>query len=731
MANKDSTCDNGTPATTALPHIKERAQFRALVLANPNYFGNLPESAFTPVLNISSNTFYEAIGCVGLQPQFDRLEAVVYVYQPSGYGGGVCSNGSQEYVRFYMTCDHGATWEDLGLASFTAYDIPAGTLGDRRLEYAVSLTISPKKKLCFISNVCEVRAILSWNVPPPPGNPHFVPVWGDVHDTYVQIEPAKLISWPDFFKVAKIKLPPSIETVLDVNQNVALAAPIALSTQALKELYKDKAVEPHRYALAEMNKLMVQPSLTAALMAPDFKGFFPDLGISLDELLGNLFPQNGSTRYEQLECIGYNPNLSTLAGVIRVKLPSGYSGGLCTKGSTEYVTFWADFNNNGTFETCLGTTSVNVHDISAFPKEGLEYAVFLPVNMDKFRLPCYQGPRLVPIRAILSWEVAPPCNNPNYVPVWGNRLETLIHIKPGQVPLGHFPIIQTVGSMDTDDINPLGLANGVAALAGFTASDSPFGGEVLITGHLANPTDISQGATKLQYRVEVSNDGGGSWNAITTNLHKFWLGRDQLDPLLGWSGLPSVLQQDVGGGWFEYQEDLSGGPGNPQIFPVGNMLMRWQTSGLTGLWSIRVIAKDPISNITWTGAAVAVRLDNAAPVPHLTITSGGGACADFLIGNIIEGTYSVTDEHFGSLSIAVEPGLGGTFTQPIPMPAYPVAATTGAAGVWKLDTTGMPRCGYVIRLGAWDRTIVNSGYVGFYNADVVGLCLRETVAIDG
>src|ERR1041384_13305 len=87
---------------------RERAQFKALLLGNPNYFGNLPDSKFKPVLQIQGNTTYEQIGCVGFQPQFHRLEAVVFIKQSSGYGGGVCSNGSQEYVRFYLSYDEGA-----------------------------------------------------------------------------------------------------------------------------------------------------------------------------------------------------------------------------------------------------------------------------------------------------------------------------------------------------------------------------------------------------------------------------------------------------------------------------------------------------------------------------------------------------------------------------------------------------------------------------------------------
>jgi len=114
---------------------QERTQFKSLLLANPNYFGNLEVSSFESVINIQSNTTYEEIGCVGFQPQFNRLEAVVYVKQPFGYGGGICSNGSQEYVRFYLSFDHGATWVDQGLTSFTAYNVPDL---QQRLEYAVS-----------------------------------------------------------------------------------------------------------------------------------------------------------------------------------------------------------------------------------------------------------------------------------------------------------------------------------------------------------------------------------------------------------------------------------------------------------------------------------------------------------------------------------------------------------------------------------------------------------------
>src|SRR5438552_2389511 len=55
----------------------ERANFVPLILENPNYFGTLEGSAFQPVKPLKFNTTYEELVCVGLQPDLDRLEAVI------------------------------------------------------------------------------------------------------------------------------------------------------------------------------------------------------------------------------------------------------------------------------------------------------------------------------------------------------------------------------------------------------------------------------------------------------------------------------------------------------------------------------------------------------------------------------------------------------------------------------------------------------------------------------
>ena len=101
-----------------------RTNMKALLLANPNYFGNLKESGLKSVLNIAGDTAYEEIGCVGFNPQLGRLEAVVYINADGGYLGDVCSSGSQEFVRFYLSYDNGATWQDQGPVSYTHLTLP-------------------------------------------------------------------------------------------------------------------------------------------------------------------------------------------------------------------------------------------------------------------------------------------------------------------------------------------------------------------------------------------------------------------------------------------------------------------------------------------------------------------------------------------------------------------------------------------------------------------------------
>ena len=676
-------------------HSKERVTFKALLLANPNYFGNLLESPFTPVLPISGNTHYEELACVGYHPQQERLEAVVYVYQPSGYSTDICGPGSPEYVRFYLSFDNGATWQDQGITSFQAHNIPEGTDGGKRLEYAVSLAVDPKPKLCFIDPLIQVRAILSWNNPPPANQPNWTPVWGNVREANIQVEPRRFIFPPEIFEVAKVTLPPMLKEVIDLDAPLQTKAKV-LSAAELAVQYRDKDVPVHRFAFKEISTFI---SAKTNLSAESFAKLLP--GIAIDPgIFDVLFPKtDGDISYEALKCIGLDPNHpDTLVGVIQVKKSSGYSGGPCTDGSREYVTFWADFDGNGSFETCLGTAQVRVYDLSNIPAQGVYYAVRLPVNLNEYRQACKKGPKVVRIRAILSWNVAVPCANPNQVPTWGNREETLINIAPSvQAPAG---TILNLGGISVAYINDV---------TGLTTPEAKFVLNNLAPDSLGRPCPFAsrvtvQGFPVLghSYVVEVSEDAV-LWTPVLTDL---WV-EDQFANLNLHKANPVTKR-------FDYL---------PFTQNALLLLAQWDTTG-DAKWYVRLSVYDGGDNLQSTDTHL-IQLDNTGPEASITITTGTGDCGKFPIGTVLTGSFVARDDYLGSYSLGVEPAVNDP-GEGVPIPSSGLLNTAPAPGnAWSLDTMGMKSCGYVIRVVAVDRAIVNSQSVGKYAPDSVGFCLEE------
>ncbi|TAL69529.1 MAG: hypothetical protein EPN82_06765 [Bacteroidetes bacterium] len=689
-------------AQSAFP--TERNSFKSLLIGNPNYFGNLAESPYKPIISITYNTHYEDLACLGYHPQQQKLEAVVYILQPTGYGTDICGSGTSEYVRFYISYDNGATWFDQGMTSFQVYNIPEGTEGGKRLEYAASIHINPKRKFCILDPLIKARAILSWNNPPPPNQPNWIPVWGNVRNSTIQVEPFKFIPLPPIFEAAKVKIPPILEEVLDLEQPLETLKKEYNASQ-LAVMYKDKGVPVHRFALKEMLSFI---SGKTSVSAEAFTKLIPDIQINPN--IGDLlFPKtDGDISYEELKCIGLDPNHpDSLVGVIQVKKSSGYSGGPCTKGSKEYVSFWADFDGNGSFETFLGTADVTTYDIVQITSEGIYYAVRLPVDLEKFRRHCKKGPVVVRIRAILSWNIAPPGFNPNYVPTWGNREETLININPiagvaaGKIAImGGIPVsfIDNITGLTTPDAKfatnnlPPDDPDGNAATPG---RPCPFARRVTIQG---------APIPGYSYIVEVSPDGL-VWTPVLTDL----LVTDQF-------GFTSTHKANPVTKRFSYL------PFNQNII---SLLAQWDTSG-NAKWHVRLLTYDAIGNLAGVDNHV-IQLENTGPHAFIDITSGAGSCGKFKIKDIISGTFVARSEnnYLGRYSIYIEPSINPPGIG-VPVPSSGLFNTAIAPGnPWTLNTAKMKPCGYVIRVDAVDRSIVNSQAVGLWASFSDGFCLEE------
>lgn len=762
----------GLPFTDAALEA-EREGYLSLLLENPNYFGNLDGSIFQPVKPIKSNTSYEELICVGLQPQLDRLEAVLQVKGPAGYGGGICAAGSHEFVRFFVDLHDNGIFHDVGVASVNVHDIP----GAKPLCYSVYLDFTPIRKLCLFENIVKVRAVLSWNSVPPP-NPNFVPVWGNRVDAEVQIRPRPFIILGDVLKefdLAKVSLPDPVGPIiksLDPETKLAPIAPQALNIAEKRKAYARLDVPVHRFAFQEVHALLENTNAPTEIFSAMKSSPLQDLGLTAKEIVGLVgkfaVKTDGDTSFEQLNCIGVRPVNDVIEGVLTVKKPAGYSGSLCGTGSTEYVAYWADFND-GTGFNYLGTASVQVHDLQSVPTSGVKYGVFTKANFSKWRVPCQFGARIGKLRAILSWGTPPPPANPNYVPVWGNRQECFIQLRPG-TGTGHVALIETVGDVPVNHINQsTGLATGNLEIANtVSVNQSPFGGEVTITGELGLPPDVlGGGAQPFKYRVEVKRDDGIDTyhpllNDIEVSVAEWISGVPQFCSLFNLvcqrTLHPTNDSDGFGDGWYPYLEDTTA-PHTRHL--VTSILGRWQTTAaMEGRWKIRVTAKNPnTSPATLLPGVqeVTVWIDNTAPVAGLSITGAtfNGTpltavdCGKFPVGTIITGTYTAHDpgtasnaadfQHFGGLSFAVLPGAPahGASVDPSAR-SFPVVPTIGEDGTWTLNTGAIPAnpatgepgrpamdpCGYVIHLTVCDRTNVDSRGNAYCRAADVGFCLE-------
>src|SRR6516165_9066482 len=227
---------------------RERLHFKELLLED--YFKLPPPPAGPP----QGDTTFEQLVCVGYRPQLKRLDGVVQIKQPVGYSGGICTAGSQEYVRFFASTDDGVTWTDLGLTSFTVWDVT----GPKPLDFEVSIPVDLAAKCCKDVNLVLIRGILSWEVPP--ASPTGPIVFGNGLDVTVQVAPFALGTLADLLLC--LPFPVELESVSEVaslDQIVEFAPAPQLTAEQLHDLYKETQVPQSRYLLSQVTELLGDP----------------------------------------------------------------------------------------------------------------------------------------------------------------------------------------------------------------------------------------------------------------------------------------------------------------------------------------------------------------------------------------------------------------------------------------------------------------------------------------
>lgn len=777
VVGADTWEELGNPAEVEFPDIEpERGSFRQLILENPNYFGTYPELPYEQEVEKAGDTTYEELTCIGYEPGVERLEAIISIKRDEGYKGDVCTDGSTEYVRFFIDRERDGNWEDLGMSSTRVYDVP----GVKPLDYAVSLELDEAEELCFEPNLPRIRAILSWQDEPPAGDPDHDPVWGNRLEADIQIEDRDPLLG-DVVDVSHLE--EELVAGLDITTALSFSKP-SLDTGTLLRKYEDTSVPAHRAGFSAFSGMLsgkltgwpgtppggpgggdpipddfppddfppeefppddLPPEDFPPDLIPDVPiDIPPDFDFDIGDVFGDLTETTGNTQYEELHCVGLNR--STLTGVFTVKKPAGYAGGLCHAGSPEYVAFW-EWDDSAAGWSHLGTTSVQAHDISAIPGDGLDYAAHLPVDLSHHRHPCGDGPSVVRIRAVLSWDEKPPASNPNFVPTWGNRLETHVHVPPGPEAREEGRLtIGTVGDVPTpfveqapgSDTNGTATTVGTSVMNGFTATDAPFGGLVTITGIPDDGLEpAADGPNSLKYRISYRSNPPGSspgpWQRVTDEFDVYTYDNP-------WIPQPMSTDSDD---FYTYV------PGT-----INDVLAKWRTNG-DGVYELKVEAKrgdgtpvhtDLISfSDGTTSSQMFIRLDNTAPAAEIEITgyvpSGSSStepaadCEFLNVGDTLVGEFTADDKHLRSYSLYVRPSgpANGASVEETSSPT--VLSKGGGDGTWKLETEWtastnggttteqMDRCGYTIHVRSVDNTIVGNHHHGHRNHDSSGFCL--------
>jgi hypothetical protein len=691
--------------------LEQRSQVHRILAGNPNYFGNLPDSGFEPVQVLIGNTAFERLSCTALNPDADVLEATVQIRRSAGYGGDLCSAGSTEWVRFYLSYDGGTTWEDVGLGSFNAHDIPDSVdcAGQRTkpLTYTVAFPVlDPHRKRCYASPPALplTRAILSWQVQPPAGQPNWLPIWGNRLDHHVQLRPTPLI-FGDVLAVveAKAQVPDFLQSILP--KPIPEPDPAPFSLPAAAEIGRATDVPPHRFAAPLLGTALSERSVAQAETVANIQEFTA-AGVEWSAAVAAFYDGQGDTTYEQLGCLGLDYNRELLVGTFTIKQPGGYSGPLCYPGSVEYVAFWADYDNTCDW-TYLGTAGVRVHDIDPLPPDGLHYWVSVPASLLDHQEPCTE-PKVGRIRAVLSWATPPSTTNPYLLPRWGNAIEAHIEIKPRR-PVIDGPAIEVLGGIPIAQIDTGGSGLtlpfaqfgqwGSPADPWVAARQCPFGGT--LTAHAAAPPSFA--ALGRQYRLLWRPAGSSGTGTPVT------------DPYVTTDGvLATTRTPDPVTGLAPYLAPYQN---------VFNVLGSWRTRSavVDGQYEIRLEMTDPVGTPLGTTQWYTVKIDNTAPVADLTLT-GGQPCNKANPGDTVSGTFVATDTHFGVYILDTLPASLGP-----PAPAHTPLSTTSPApaGTWQLVTDGTwAQCGYVVRLRVFDRSIIDSVPWGHNAAsDDVGFCL--------
>lgn len=658
------------------------------------------------------NVSYEELSCVGYNPETEELTAIIKIKRSFGYNGNLCSNGSFEYVRFYV--NYGGGYQDVGYVGVNVHDIAdsfdCSKNLEKPIEYAVRLKINPKHQICGQPLLPKVKAVLTWNVIPPANDPNLTQpgyVWGNVREEQIQIKPIK-IKFPlgnIGSLLEKAVLNPNLSL-----KNIALNNPILNKNidEAKNIIIGDKVDFPqlvNDYKLAKANvepqrsgaKLLNEAITTTDIaVKKNIAELFLKNGFKFEQSIADLLKSKGNSSYEELGCVALDYNQEAFVATFKIKKNFGYGGNLCSKGSKEYVSFWIQDTSTNCEWKLVGTQAVSVFDISGH--SGLSYSAILPFDLTTLKTFC-ADPKVIKVRAVLSWNIP---SSQLDTPYWGNYKESYVQIPP--LPKnwdGKSPKMVLLGGINVEKIDAI---TGLTLVdAKFQLNQNPvtigsrFYGKVAVSG-LIKPF------VGTRYKIKVENLDNGSWYYVNESFDT--IGLDSSNNII-----ITHMSVDAAGFYTYISPDLNMYNQIALFSPGTNNRLRITIENENGLKDSHVI-----------------QMDNTSPESYLKINDEG-QCVHFKKGDVILGKFKAIDNFLFRYTLSV---YGGRFTdmkfsgvpQLIDNDTNFVRTVNVTDGDFQITTAPDKNCGN-IGLVIEQKTVVDSAYMASPVYATQAFCLKD------
>ena len=159
-------------ASAGLTH-RRLNQIRMVFLASGIAGRSLPPGSLDWARQPGGITFWEELGSLRLNADRRRLDILLLLKGADGYSAGPDLPVTQEYLRLFVDPGDGR-FLDAGLLELPVADGQGGTAR----AWACSRTRLSMELPQGLAVPERVRAILSWQVPPPAGDPDYQPVFG-------------------------------------------------------------------------------------------------------------------------------------------------------------------------------------------------------------------------------------------------------------------------------------------------------------------------------------------------------------------------------------------------------------------------------------------------------------------------------------------------------------------------------------------------------------------------